>query len=145
MVICLECGANDLHMVQLMPLPPIISCFSKIQNGLPFWCWLTRVVLEKRPLNVCVCNENEHFNISVTSRELQTSCLGLVSKFKRLVLAGEANVSVLAGEGLSLVSVLNVNVLCPSLSINVIRQHKHENCQSVKLSFDTNRSTSAVN
>jgi len=25
-------------MVQLMPLPPIISCFSKIRNGLPFWC-----------------------------------------------------------------------------------------------------------
>jgi len=22
MVICLELGANDLHMVQLMPLPP---------------------------------------------------------------------------------------------------------------------------
>jgi len=21
-VICLECGANDLHMAQLMPLPP---------------------------------------------------------------------------------------------------------------------------
>jgi len=32
----------------------IISCFSKIQNGLPFWCQLTQVVLEKRPLNVCV-------------------------------------------------------------------------------------------
>jgi len=47
MVICLECGANDLHMVQLMPLPSIISCFSKIQNGLPSWCWLTQVVLEK--------------------------------------------------------------------------------------------------
>ena len=39
---CLEQGANDLHMVQLMPLPPIISCSSKIQNGLPFWCWLTQ-------------------------------------------------------------------------------------------------------
>ena len=52
---CLKCGANDLHMVQLMPLPLIISCFGKIQNGLPFWCWLTQVVLEKRPLNVCVC------------------------------------------------------------------------------------------
>jgi len=26
---------------------PIISCFSKIQNGLPFWCRLTQVVLEK--------------------------------------------------------------------------------------------------
>jgi len=25
----------------------IISCSSKIQNGLPFWCRLTQVVLEK--------------------------------------------------------------------------------------------------
>jgi len=54
MVICLERGANDLHMVPLMPLPPIISRSSKIQNGLPLWCWLTQVVLEKRPLNGCV-------------------------------------------------------------------------------------------
>jgi len=30
---------------------PIISCSSKIQNGLPFWCRLTQVVLEKRPFN----------------------------------------------------------------------------------------------
>ena len=30
MVICLERGA-DLHMVQLMPLPLTVSCFSKIQ------------------------------------------------------------------------------------------------------------------
>ena len=63
----LECGSNDLHMVQLMPLPPIISCFSKFQNGLPFWCRLTQDVLEKRPLYVCVCNSlekktNETFN-----------------------------------------------------------------------------------
>jgi len=29
---------------------PIISRSSKIQNGLPFWCQLTQVVLEKRPL-----------------------------------------------------------------------------------------------
>jgi len=54
MVMCLEQGANDLHMVQLMSLPPIISCFIKIQNGLPFWCRLTQVVLEKRLLNVVV-------------------------------------------------------------------------------------------
>jgi len=26
---------------------PIISCSSKIQNGLPFWCRLTQAVLEK--------------------------------------------------------------------------------------------------
>ena len=54
MVICLERGANDLHMVQLMPLPPDHLCFSKIQNGLSFWYRLTWVVLEKRQLNDCV-------------------------------------------------------------------------------------------
>jgi len=36
MVICLEQGASDLHMVQLMLLPPIISCFIKIQTGFTF-------------------------------------------------------------------------------------------------------------
>jgi len=34
-VICLERGA-DLHMAQLMSLPLIISCFSKIQIGFTF-------------------------------------------------------------------------------------------------------------
>jgi len=33
---CLEQGVNGLHMVQLMPLPPIISCFTKLQNGSAF-------------------------------------------------------------------------------------------------------------
>ena len=32
----LEQSVNDLHIVQLMPLPPIISCFIKIQNGSAF-------------------------------------------------------------------------------------------------------------
>jgi len=35
MVICLERDA-DLHMAQLMPLPLIVSCFSKIQIGFTF-------------------------------------------------------------------------------------------------------------
>jgi len=35
MVICQERGA-DLHMVQLMPLPLTVSCFSKIQFGFTF-------------------------------------------------------------------------------------------------------------
>jgi len=47
MVICLERDANDLHVVQLMSLHPLISCSSKIQNYLPFCCRLTQVVLEK--------------------------------------------------------------------------------------------------
>jgi len=32
---------------------PIISCSSKIQNDLAFWCHLTQIVTEKRPLNGC--------------------------------------------------------------------------------------------
>ena len=54
MVICLERCA-DLHMAKLVPLPLTVSCFSKIQIGLPFWYRLTRVVLDKGPLNGCVC------------------------------------------------------------------------------------------
>jgi len=43
-------------MAQLMPLPLTVSCFSKIQIGLPFWYRLTRVVPEKGPLNgMCTC------------------------------------------------------------------------------------------
>ena len=42
-VICLEWGADCLHMVQLMPLP----------SPSPIWYRLTQVVLEKRPLNTC--------------------------------------------------------------------------------------------
>jgi len=43
-----ERGA-DLHTAQLMPLPLIVSCFSKIQIGFTF------LVPEKGPLNGCVC------------------------------------------------------------------------------------------
>ena len=35
MVVCLKRGA-DLHIAQLMPLPPTVSCFSKIQIGFTF-------------------------------------------------------------------------------------------------------------
>jgi len=50
MVICLQQGANDLHMVQLMPLPPRHLLLIKMQN---IWCQFTKLVLEKRPLNGC--------------------------------------------------------------------------------------------
>jgi len=36
MVICLERGADDLHMVQLMPLPSVTAFFIKIQIGFTF-------------------------------------------------------------------------------------------------------------
>ena len=54
-VICLERGANDLHMVQLMPLPPQYSFASaKSRMVYPSGTGLPRLSL-KRPLNVCVC------------------------------------------------------------------------------------------
>ena len=31
----------------------VISCLIEKQNSLPFWCWLSQVVLENRPLNEC--------------------------------------------------------------------------------------------
>jgi len=51
---------------------PIISCSPKIQNGLPFWCRLTQVVLEKRPLNECsvvVLFTTGHFYMCVFFKE----------------------------------------------------------------------------
>ena len=55
MVICLEQGANDLHMVQLMPLP--LHHLWLQQN--PEWVILLVPAYPgcpgKRPLNICVC------------------------------------------------------------------------------------------
>ena len=56
MVICLERGVDCLHMVQLMPMPsqtPSSLLSFKSRLVLPFWYWLTQVVLEKRSLNGC--------------------------------------------------------------------------------------------
>ena len=55
MVVCLEQGAN-LHMVQLMPLPLTVSCFSKIQIGFTFLVPAHLVNPGKRAVKrVCVC------------------------------------------------------------------------------------------
>ena len=60
LVICLACGANDCIWSSWCHCHPIISCCSKIQNGLPFWCRLTQVVLEKRLLNGCSVVVSRH-------------------------------------------------------------------------------------
>jgi len=55
-VICLERDADCMHMVQLMLMHPrtrsSLASF-KSRLVLPFWCQLTQVVREKRPLNWC--------------------------------------------------------------------------------------------
>ena len=53
-VICLERGA-DLHMAQLMPLPPTLSCFSKIQIGFSFLVPAHPGSPGKRAVKGCVC------------------------------------------------------------------------------------------
>ena len=53
-VICLERGA-DLHMAQLMLLPLIVSCFSKIQIGFTFLRLADLGSPGKGPLNGCAC------------------------------------------------------------------------------------------
>jgi len=54
MVICLDRGA-DLHMSQLMPLPLNVSCLNKIRICFTFPVTATQVVVDKGPLNGCVC------------------------------------------------------------------------------------------
>ena len=55
MVICLQRDA-DLHMAQLMPLPLIVSCFSKIQIGFTFLVPAHPGGPGKRAVkHVCVC------------------------------------------------------------------------------------------
>ena len=61
MVICLEQSANDLHMVQLMPLPSLLQKNAEWFILLSFWYQPTRIVLEKRLLNDCVCIPKKMF------------------------------------------------------------------------------------
>jgi len=52
---CVWVMVQILHISQLMPLPLTVSCSSKSRLVLPFWCRLTRVVLNKIQVCVCVC------------------------------------------------------------------------------------------
>jgi len=55
MVICLEQGAADLSMVQLILITvPSYHVALKSRMVLSFWCQHIQVVLKKRPLNRCL-------------------------------------------------------------------------------------------
>ena len=60
MDICLERGADCLHIVQLMPLPSASSLASFKSRLFCLWYRLTEVVLEKKPLNRSVCAYLSH-------------------------------------------------------------------------------------
>ena len=56
MVICLVERGADLHMVQLMPLPLTVSCFSEIQIGFTFLVLAHLGSPGKRAVKrVCLC------------------------------------------------------------------------------------------
>ena len=77
MVICLERGA-DLHIVQLMPLPLTVSCFSKIQIRFTFLVLAHLGSPGKGPLNgfcCCCCCMFRFSNLCVISRLLRTLIL----------------------------------------------------------------------
>jgi len=80
MVICLELGTNDLHMhmVQLMPLPPIVYCFIKVQNGLPFWFPAYPGCPGKMPLNGCSSsNVTCHITCHAYATSMTSICLSV--------------------------------------------------------------------
>ena len=62
-VICLERGAS-LHMAQLIHRHSLSLASVKSRLVLPFWYWLTWVVPDKGPLNVCVLSVDSHANSS---------------------------------------------------------------------------------
>ena len=95
MVICLGRGAN-LHVAQLIPPPLTISCYSKSRLVLPFWYQLTRIVVDKEPLNGSIqqkdqrqtagmrCTVTEGSYVSVGQSEKQTVKYVKNSELKRI-------------------------------------------------------------
>ena len=67
MVICLERGA-DLHIAQLVLLPPTVSCFRKIQIGFTF---LVPAHLgrpgQRAVKRVCVCSTVRWFVMAIST------------------------------------------------------------------------------
>jgi len=63
MVICLQLGADHCHSLSLASV--------KSRLALPFWYWLTRVVMDKGLLNGCVCVCVANLLLSLSAKELQ--------------------------------------------------------------------------
>jgi len=55
----------------------IILCFIKMQNDLPFWCWLSQDVLEKRSLNWPFVLESVHVGILSKHAKLYRTQFGI--------------------------------------------------------------------
>ena len=71
----MERGADDLRMVQLMPLPPHppSSLLQKFQNGLSFWYWPNQIALEKRPWNDYSCVYSGYYIFNLVTQLTQVN------------------------------------------------------------------------
>jgi len=69
-IICLEQGANDLHMVQLMPLPPHHLLLQQNPEWFTFLVPAYPGCPKKRPLSGCSSSS------SFSSNSFSTSTLG---------------------------------------------------------------------
>jgi len=79
MVICLEPGANDLHMVQLMPLPPRRLLLCKSPKWFNFLVPAYPGCPGKRPLNGCSSsNRVRLIEASILMIRLDANSLGSV-------------------------------------------------------------------
>jgi len=94
-VICLERGA-DLHMVQLMPLPLTVSCFSNIQIGFTFLVPAHLGSPGKGPLNGCVCMTSSY--LLTVENPLSAELEGEVGCYNLLVRAVETAADVDIGD-----------------------------------------------
>jgi len=83
-VICLERGADCLHMVHLMPLhrrtPSSLASF-KSRLVLPFWYQLTQVVPDKRPLSGCISSSSSSSSSSISAERTnrQAVCVEVIA------------------------------------------------------------------
>jgi len=82
MVICLEKSANDLHMVQLMPLPPP-SSLAPVKSGMVYLsgAYLPRLSWN-RPLNGCSSGSSSLiFVFSVVAKRLAGKSISEMTYF----------------------------------------------------------------
>ena len=108
MVICLERGA-DLHMAQLMPLPPTFSCFSKIEIRFTFLVPIhSGSPGQKAVKRVCVC-------VRACMRACVRVCV-CVCVFVRLSVRRPVTILVLLVSYI-FVCIVSVSQFLPSLSL----------------------------
>jgi len=127
-VICLERGADCLHIVQLMPLPsqnPIISCLVYIQTG----CTFLQVVLEKKTVKrvyLLIVG-----TILPTEEVIRPSCLCACLLLKPVAMDSSAALSERITSDSDSSSIMLETMCCRVVSLSMRRLEMRFSCFSV--------------